>query len=93
MAMVPVASRATVAGAFTTAPAARRLKVAAVIEAAFMGLLNVAETVALVATPVAPGAGDWAITVGAVSVVKLQTTGAATVTPVVSATVAAIVAV
>src|SRR2546425_598939 len=93
VAMVPVASRATVAGPFTTAPAARRLKVAAVIEAAFMGLLNVAETVALVATPVAPGAGDWAITVGAVSVVKLQTTGAATVTPVVSATVAAIVAV
>jgi len=93
VAMVPVASRATVAGTFTTAPAARRLKVAVVIEAPFMGLLNVALTVVLVATPVAPGVGDWAITVGAVSVVKLQTTGAATVTPVVSATVPAIVAV
>src|SRR2546422_8544191 len=30
-------------------------------------------------TPLAPGAGDWAITVGATSVVKLQTTFAPTV--------------
>src|SRR3989454_646978 len=64
-AMVPVASRVTVAGTFAAAPAARRLKLAVVIEAAFIAVLNVAVTVVLVATPVALGVGDWAVTVGA----------------------------
>src|SRR5205807_1487910 len=74
LAMVPVATSVTVAGTFAAAPAARRVKVVGTIEAAFMGLLTVAVTVVLSGTPVAPGAGDWAITVGATSVVKLQTT-------------------
>src|SRR5437660_1578534 len=89
---LPIAS-VTVAGTFATAPAARRAKVAVVIEAAFMGLLNVAVTVVLSGTPVAPGAGDWAITVGATSVVKLQTTFAPSGVAMVSATVADTVAV
>src|SRR5437899_3106248 len=45
LAMVPVASSVTVAGTFAAAPAARRVKVVVVIEAAFMGLLNVGVTV------------------------------------------------
>src|SRR2546427_12966733 len=72
-AMVPVASSVTVAGASAAAPGARRVKLAVVIEAAAMGLLNVAVTVVLRGTLIAPGAGDRAITVGATSVVKLQT--------------------
>src|SRR3989442_16017410 len=72
LAMVPVASSVTVAGTFVAAPAARRLKLAVVIEAAFTALLNVAVTVVVSGTPVAPGAGDWAITVGA-AVVRLHT--------------------
>src|SRR5438128_12527677 len=91
--MVPVASRVTVAGTFAAAPAARKVKVAVVIVAAFMGLLNVAETVVVSGTSVAPFGGAWAVTVGAVSVVKLQMTGAARVVPAGSATVAATVAV
>src|SRR2546422_11392753 len=70
--MVPVASRVTVAGTFAAAPAARKVKVAVVIEAAFMGLLNVAETVVVSGTLVAPFGGAWAITVGAAPVVKLH---------------------
>src|SRR3989449_5699934 len=65
VAMVPVASRVTVAGTFAAAPAARRLNVAVVIEAAFIAVLNVAVTGGLVATPVALGVGDWAVPVGA----------------------------
>src|SRR5437870_6806991 len=65
VAMVPVASSVTVAGTFAAAPAARRLKLAVVIEAAFIAVLNVAVTGVLVATPVALGVGDWAVTVGA----------------------------
>src|SRR2546426_895071 len=68
VAMVPAALSVTIAGTFTTAPAARRAKVAVVIEAAFMGLLNVTVTFVIRGTPVAPGAGDRAITVGATSV-------------------------
>src|SRR3989442_1733834 len=63
--MVPVASSVTVAGTFAAAPAARRVKVVGMIEAAFMGLLNVAVTVVLGGTPVALGAGDSAITASA----------------------------
>src|SRR2546427_325615 len=65
VAMVPVASSVTVAGTFAAAPAARRLNVAVVIVAGFIAALNVAVTVVLVATPVALGVGDWAVTVGA----------------------------
>src|SRR5205807_7788220 len=58
VAMVPVASSVTVAGTFAAAPAARRVKVVGTIEAAFMGLLNVAVTVAVSGTAIAPGVGD-----------------------------------
>src|SRR2546426_235132 len=87
--MVPVASRVTVAGTFAAAPAARKVKVAVVIEAAFMGLLNVAETVVVSGTPVAPFGGAWAVTVGATSVVKLHTEAVPSGVPMVSVTVAA----
>ncbi len=93
VATVPAALRVTVAGTGAAAPAAVRVKVAVVIEAAAMGLLNVAETVVVTGTLIAPFGGAWTVTVGAVSVVKLQITGAASVAPVGSATVAAIVAV
>src|SRR2546427_667031 len=62
----------TVAGTSAVLPAARRRKVLVVIVAAFIALLNVAVTVVLSGTPVAPGAGACAVTVGATSVVKLQ---------------------
>src|SRR2546425_669310 len=91
--MVPVASSVTVAGTFAAAPAARRAKVAVVIEAAFMGLLNVTVTFVIRGTPVAPGAGDRAITVGGVSVVKFQTTFVPSALPTASVTVPATVAV
>src|SRR2546425_12028190 len=58
VAMVPAALSATVAGTLAAAPAARRVKLAVVIVAAFTGLLNVAETVVLGGTPVAPGEGE-----------------------------------
>src|SRR5437870_12708316 len=90
--MLSGALTVTVAGTSAVLPAARRRKVLVVIEAAFIALLNVAVTVVLSGTPVAPGAGACAVTVGATSVVKLQITGAASVTPAGSATVAAIVA-
>src|SRR2546422_107954 len=91
--MVPVASSVTIAGTFAAAPAARRVKVVGMIEAAFMGLLNVAVTVVLAGTPVALGVGDWAITVGAASVVKLHTESAPSAVPAASVTVPATVAV
>src|SRR5438128_2607199 len=81
VAMVPVASSVTVAGTFAAAPAARRLKLAVVIVAAAMGLLNVAVTVVLSGTPVAPFGGAWAVTVGATSMVKLHTWFAARAVP------------
>src|SRR6267143_4033307 len=87
VAMVPVASSVTVAGTFAAAPAARRVKLAVVIEAAAMGLLNVAVTVVLGTTPVALGVGAWAITVGAVSVVKLHIEFAPSAVPATSVTV------
>src|SRR3989449_995387 len=93
VARVPAALTVTVAGTSAVLPAARRRKVAVVIEAAFIALLNVAVTVVLRGTPVGPGAGACTVTGGARSVVKLQIAGAASVTPAGSATVAAIVAV
>src|SRR3989454_927421 len=99
VAIVPVASSVTVAGTFAAAPAARRLNVAVVIVAAFMAVLNVAVTLVLVATPVALGAGVWAVTVGgaltgaAGAVVKLQTTFAPSAVPAALVTVPATVAV
>src|SRR2546422_9140411 len=66
VAMVPAALSATVAGTLPAAPAARRVKLAVVIVAAFTGLLNVAVTVVLRGTPVAPGAGDTAVTASGV---------------------------
>src|SRR5947209_20557532 len=93
VAIVPAALSVTVAGTSAAAPAARRVKVAVVIVAAFMGLLNVAETVVLRGTLIAPFGGAWAITVGAALVVKLHVKGVPSVVPAVSATVAATVAV
>src|SRR5437879_11867043 len=72
VAMVPAALSATVAGTLAAAPAARRVKLAVVIVAAFTGLLNVAVTVVLRGTSVAPGGGAWASTDGG-RVVKLRT--------------------
>src|SRR2546422_869442 len=74
-------------------PISRRRKVLVVIEAAFIALLNVAVTVVLSGTPVAPGAGACAVTVGATSVVKLQRESAPSAVPLVSVTAAATVAV
>src|SRR3989442_14122110 len=85
VAMVPVAWSVTVAGTFAAAPAARRVKVVVVIVAAFTALLNVAVTVVLRATPVAPGAGDSAITASDVGV-KLHTEFAPTGVPATSVT-------
>src|SRR5438445_12133640 len=93
VAMVPAALTVTVVGTAAAAPAARRVKVAVVIVAAFMGLLNVAETVVLRGTLIAPFGGAWAITVGAALVVKLHTEAVPSGVPMVSATVAATVAV
>src|SRR3989449_7446285 len=68
------------------------LPVSVVIVAAFMGLLNVAETVVVSGTPVAPFGGAWAVTVGATSVVKLHTEAVPSGVAMVSVTVAATVA-
>src|SRR3989442_85118 len=84
VAMVPGALSVTVAGTFAAAPAARRVKVAVVIVAAFMGLLNVALTVVLSGTLTAPFGGAWAVTVGRTSVVKLHTTVAPIAVPITS---------
>src|SRR2546422_399978 len=54
--------------------------------------LNEAVTVVLSGTPVAPGAGACAVTVGATSVVKLQRESAPSAVPLVSVTAAATVA-
>src|SRR3989454_1127773 len=80
-------------GTFAAAPAARRVKVAVVIVAAFMGLLNVAETVVVSGTPVAPFGGAWAVTVGATLEAQLHTEAGPSGVAMVSATVAATVAV
>src|SRR2546426_1144984 len=72
VARVPAALTVTVAGTSAVLPAARRRKELEAIEAAFIALLNVAVTVVLNGTPIAPGAGACAVTVGATSVVKLQ---------------------
>src|SRR3989441_618804 len=74
-------------------PAARRRKVAVVIVAAFIALLNEAVTVVLSGTPVAPGAGACTVTVGATSVGKLQRGSAPSQAPISSVTAAVTVAV
>src|SRR5437660_1574261 len=89
VAMVPAALTITLAGTSAAAPAARRVKVAVVIVAAFMGLLNVAETVVLSGTLIAPFGGAWAITLGAALVVKLHVEAVPIGVPTVSVTVAA----
>src|SRR2546422_832466 len=83
----------TVAGTSAVLPAARRRKVLVVIEAAFIALLNVAVTVVLSGTPVAPGAGACADTFGATTAAKLQRESAPSAVPLVSVTAAATVAV
>src|SRR5205807_6649219 len=92
VAMVPAASSATVAGTLAAAPAARRVKLAVVIVAAFTGLLNVAVTVVLRGTPVPPGAGATAIT-GSGVVVEVHTEAVPSGVPATPDTVAATVAV
>ena len=75
-------------------PAACSVNVVDVNVALAIARLNVAETVVLVATPVAPDAGDWlTITGGPAAVVKLQDAVLPKATPLVSVTVPAIVAV
>src|SRR2546426_403212 len=83
----------TVAGTSAVLPTARRRKVAVVIVAAFIALLNEAVTVVLSGTPVAPGAGACAVTVGGTLVVKLQRECAPTGVPIASLTAAVTVAV
>src|SRR3989454_1145722 len=92
VARVPAALTVTVAGTSAVLPAARRRKVAVVIEAAFIALLNVAVTVVLRGTPVAPGAGACAVTVGGTLVVKLQRESAPSGVPIASVTAAVTVA-
>src|SRR3989442_703327 len=60
--------------------------------AAFIALLNEAVTVVLSGTPVAPGAGACAVTVGATSVVKLQRESAPSEVPSASVTLPATLA-
>src|SRR5437660_6802299 len=72
VAIVPVASSVTVAGTFTAAPAARRLKLAVVMVAAFSGLLNVAVTVVVRGTPVAPFGDRKRVAEGTRSVVEVH---------------------
>src|SRR2546422_604669 len=93
VARVPAVLTVTVAVTSGVLPAARRRKVFVVIEAAFIALLNVAVTVVLSGTPVAPGAGACAVTVGATSVVKLQRESAPSGVPIASVTAAVTVAV
>src|SRR2546427_357615 len=93
VATVPAALTVTIAGTSAVLPAARRRKVAVVIVAAFIALLNEAVTVVLRGTPVAPGAGACAVTVGATLVVKLQRESAPSGVPIASVTAAATVAV
>src|SRR2546426_319522 len=83
----------TVAGTSAVLPAARRRKVAAVIVAAFIALLNEAVTVVLSGTPVAPGAGALTVTVRATSDVELQMEYAPSGVPIASVTAAVTVAV
>src|SRR5437879_4726139 len=90
---VPAALTVTVAGTSAVLPAARRRKVLVVIEAAFIALLNVAVTVVLSGTPVAPGAGACAVTVGATGGANVWTEATAGARPLASATDAASVAV
>src|SRR2546425_249181 len=89
----PAAWTVSVAGTTALLTGARRRKGPVVIEAALIALLNVAVTVVLSGTPVAPGAGACAVTVGATSVVKLQRESAPSAVPLVSVTAAATVAV
>src|SRR5207302_10596902 len=93
VAMLPVASGVTVAGTFAAAPAARKVTVPTGRYAELMGLLNVAETVVVSGTPVAPFGGAWAVTVGAALVVTLPTRRSSDGVPATSVTVAATVAV
>src|SRR5207245_1537606 len=84
VATVPAALTVTVAGTSAVLPGGRRRKVAVVIVAAFIALLNEAVTVVLRGTPVAPGAGACAVTVGATLVVKLQRESAPSGVPIAS---------
>src|SRR2546425_695339 len=93
VATVPAALTVTVAGTSAVLPAARRRKVAVVIEAAFIALLNEAVTVVLRGAADAPGARAFAVTVGATSVVKLQRESAPSGVPIASVTAAVTVAV
>src|SRR2546427_632531 len=93
VARVPAALTVAVAGSSAVLPAARRRKVAVVIVAAFIALLNEAVTVVLRGTPVAPGAGACTVTVGGTLVVKLQRESAPSGVPIASVTAAVTVAV
>src|SRR2546427_13010728 len=89
--MLPVALSVPVAGTFAAAPAARRLKLAVVTVAAFSGLLNVAVTVVVRGTPVAPFGGATVVTVSGV-VVKLHVEAVPSGGPATAVTAAATVA-
>ena len=83
-----------VAATFVDDPAACRVNVDEVNVALAIARLKVAETVVVVATLVAPDAGDWlTITGGAATVVNVHVAVLPKATPLVSVTVPAIVAV
>jgi len=67
--------------------------VAVVIVAEFIAVLNVAVTVVVSGTLIAPFGGAWAITVGATPVLKLHVEAVPSGVPATSVTVAATVAV
>src|SRR3989442_734198 len=93
VATVPAALTVTIAGSFVLLSGARRELVAFPTRRSFDLLLNEAVTVVLSGTPVAPGAGACAVTVGATSVVKLQRESAPSGVPIASVTAAVTVAV
>ena len=84
-----------VAATFVDEPAATSVNVDDVNVALAIARLKVAETVVVVAMPVAPDAGDWLTITGGVAaaVVNVHVAGLPKATPLLSVTVLAIVAV
>src|SRR2546428_347820 len=93
VAMVPAPLSAPVAGTLAAAPAARRVKLVFFFVMTRRALMSALVPVAALCRSIAPGGGDGAITVGATSVVKLHTEAVPRGVAMVSATVAATVAV
>src|SRR5437870_5474068 len=91
--MLSGALTVTVAGTSAVLPAARRRKVLVVIEAALIALLNVAVTLVLNGTPVAPGAEIGRASCRERAGVTVEGVSVQSEVPLVSVTAAATVAV